>query len=253
MTGFPLSFQLSAPKILMNGTPGRRIYHARGLRQGDPLSPMLFVLVIECFNAMLRKADECDLFSPLDRPRVKYRASLYADDMVVFLTPVPHDLVAIRELLNCFGHASGLATNYAKSHVYPIRCLDNHVSLVKDILRCQVADFPCPYLGVPLSIGRLPKAALQPLVDKIASRIPAWKGRLLNRSGHLTLAKSTLAAIPVHISMAITVAPWAIKTIETLIRGFLWAGSETVCDGKCAVSGLMFAAQPPWAGWGCQT
>lgn len=133
-----------------------------------------------------------------------------------------------------FEKASRLAANYAKSHVYPIRCSEDHVSLVRATLHCQVADFPCVYLGVPLSTHRLPKAALQPL-DKVTSRVPAWKqGRLLNRSGRLNLAKSTLAVISVHISMAVAVTPWAIKTMETLIRAFLWNGSETVSSGKCA-------------------
>jgi hypothetical protein len=49
--------------------------------------------------------------------------------------------------------------------------------------------------------------AMQPLVDKVANRIPTWKVRLLNRSGGLFLVQSTLCAIPVHISMALKVAP----------------------------------------------
>lgn len=57
---------------------------------------------------------------------------------------------------------------------------------------------------------------------------------MLNRSRRLVLARSTLAAIPVHISIVVAVAPWAIKAIETLIRGFLWYGSEATFGGKCA-------------------
>jgi hypothetical protein len=55
-------------KVLLNGVPGRRICHGRGLRQGDPLSPMLFVLVMECFNAMIKVADSRGLFCPLRPP-----------------------------------------------------------------------------------------------------------------------------------------------------------------------------------------
>jgi hypothetical protein len=58
---------------------------------------------------------------------------------------------------------------------------------------------------------------MQPLVDKVANRLPAWKGRLLNRSGRLILVQSTLCAIPTHISMALKLAPWAVKAIEKLI------------------------------------
>jgi hypothetical protein len=81
-----------------------------------------------------------------------------------------------------------------------------------------------------------PFAGRLPLVDKVANWIPAWKGRLVNRSGRLVLVQSTLCAIPVHISMALKVAPWAVKTITTLIRGFLWSKSQVASGGKCAVA-----------------
>jgi hypothetical protein len=59
---------------------------------------------------------------------------------------------------------------------------------------------------------------------------------MLNRSGHLILARSTLCVILVHISMATKIAPWAIRAIEKLVRGFLWCGSEVAVGGRCAMA-----------------
>jgi hypothetical protein len=59
---------------------------------------------------------------------------------------------------------------------------------------------------------------------------------MLNSSGRLILAWSTLCAIPVHISMATKIAPWAILAIEKLVQGFLWCGFEVAVGGKCAVA-----------------
>jgi hypothetical protein len=73
----------ASTKILINGRLGRRICHARGLRQGDPLSPLLFVLVMEVLNAMIAEADQQGLLSPL--PGNGQRLWLYADDLVLFL------------------------------------------------------------------------------------------------------------------------------------------------------------------------
>lgn len=56
---------------------------------------------------------------------------------------------------------------------------------------------------------------MQPLVDEVAKRLPVWKGRMLNKSGRLILTKMTLSIILVHISMAIEIAPGAIKAIDT--------------------------------------
>jgi hypothetical protein len=130
----------------------------------------------------------------------------------------------------------GQVANFVKSQAFHIRCDTRHKNLISELLGCAVAYFSCTCLGVPLSSGRLPRAAIQPLVDKVANRIPAWKGSLLNRSGRLVLVQSTLLAFLVHISMALKVAPWAVKTITTLIQGFLWSGTEVASGGKCAVA-----------------
>jgi hypothetical protein len=73
---------------------------------------------------------------------------------------------------------------------------------------------------------------------------------MLNRSGRLILARSTLCAIPVHISMATKIAPWAIRAIEKLVRGFLWCGSEVAVGGKCAVAWVNAACPIQYGGLG---
>jgi hypothetical protein len=77
----------ASTKVLVNGRAGRRICHARGLRQGDPLSLLLFMLVMEVLNAMIRGADRAGLLSPLHGEHFHHRMSLYADDLVLFLAP----------------------------------------------------------------------------------------------------------------------------------------------------------------------
>ena len=71
----------------MNGTMGKRICHSRGLWQGDPLSPMLFILIIEAFSAMIHRADEAGFLQPLGVRAIPHRASLYADDLILFASP----------------------------------------------------------------------------------------------------------------------------------------------------------------------
>lgn len=77
----------ASSKILLNGRLGDRISHARGLRQGDPLSPMLFVLMMEVLNGLIRRADKNGFLTLLPARVSGCRASLYADDLVVFLSP----------------------------------------------------------------------------------------------------------------------------------------------------------------------
>jgi hypothetical protein len=75
----------TSTRIILNGRPGQRICHARELRQGDPLSPLHFILVMEAPNGLFRRVDLNDLLSPLCAPSIKFRLSLYADDLVIFL------------------------------------------------------------------------------------------------------------------------------------------------------------------------
>lgn len=76
---------------------------------------MLFVLVMECFHALIKAADDRELFQPLGRDMIRFRASLYADDLVAFFSPVAQDLIIIREILSLFEKATCIATNYTKS------------------------------------------------------------------------------------------------------------------------------------------
>lgn len=82
----------ASTKVLLNGRPGRRICHARGLRQGDPLSPMLFVLAIDVLNRLLQWLDANSFFSPLNVRAIPCHASFYADDLVLFVVPSGRDL-----------------------------------------------------------------------------------------------------------------------------------------------------------------
>ena len=131
-----------------------------------------------------------------------FRVSLYADDAVMFVTPKLDDLLVLKEAVELFGLVSGLFSNLDKSVATPIGCSEQELELVRDTLLCKIEAFPCRYLGIPLSIFKLRKGDEQKLVDSVASRIPQWKGRLLNMPGRTALARATLSALPIHMLIA---------------------------------------------------
>jgi hypothetical protein len=136
------------------------ISHKRGLRQGDPLSPLLFILVMDVLNVLVVKAEEHGLLQPISSYSIHHRISLYADDVALFLKPEPSDLNTAVMILDLFGEASGLRTNIVKSSIVPVRCTPTNLNLVQQLLPCRLEAFPFKYLGLPLSLKS--KAQLQP-------------------------------------------------------------------------------------------
>jgi hypothetical protein len=115
-----LIWSTTSSGILLNGEPGRPIKHTRGLRQGDHLSPMLFIFVMDPLQKMLDMATQQGLLSPIGSDPINLRTSLYADDVMLFLRPIASDVKNLQHLLNQFGMAMGLCTNIEKSEIYQI-------------------------------------------------------------------------------------------------------------------------------------
>jgi hypothetical protein len=110
----------STTQVMLNGFPGDQIQHRRGLRQGDPLSLMLFILVMDVLGYLFLKAEEAGLLQQLAARRKLHRVSIYADDVALFLHPTADEITTTLDILQLFGSASGLKNNVQKSNVYPI-------------------------------------------------------------------------------------------------------------------------------------
>jgi hypothetical protein len=226
----------ASTRILLNGNSSDRICHARGLCQGDPLSLMLFLLVMEVLNIIILKADTWSLFRPLDLNTSDHRASFYVDDLVWFVTLEQLDLRMATTILSIFEKSSGLDCNLSKCQMLPICCSDDQVTQAINLFPCQQAAFPIKYIGIPLAITKLSRSALQPLVEKVVDRLPIWKGHLLHQSGRLVLIKTMLSAIPIYTLISVALPPWLYKALRRIMTAFLWTGSDMVQRGKCLVA-----------------
>lgn len=147
--------------VLVNGVRGASFKHRNGLRQGDPLSPMLFILAMEPLQRMLQLATQAGLLRPINNT-AKLRISMYADDAAIFANPDSNEMQAIQQILEIFGEVTGLKINLAKCAAYPIQCHGIDLQEVMQHLPCEIKSFPCTYLGLPLSIRKLKKADVRP-------------------------------------------------------------------------------------------
>jgi len=225
----------SSTQVLLNGIPGERIRHRRGLQQGDPLSPMLFILVMDVLNSLFTRAAEAGLLQPLSSRPIQHRISLYADDVALFLRPTAADINLSIQILQLFGDASGLKTNVQKSNVLPIQCAEEDMACIQDLLPCEVIDFPCKYLGLPLTIRKLTKEQVQPIIDKVADQLPGWKADLMTRAGRVIQVQFVLTGILIYVAMATDLPPWDFKAIDKIRRAFLWKGRREAKGGHCLI------------------
>jgi hypothetical protein len=113
---------LLSSSVHMNGVGGPWIKHRRGLRQGDPLSPYLFILAIDTLQHILERATEDGMMSPLRDRMARLRLSLYADDAAVFVNPTKANVDMIMQIMERFGESTSLRINVQKSSVAPITC-----------------------------------------------------------------------------------------------------------------------------------
>jgi hypothetical protein len=190
--------------VLLNGVRGKWYKHFTGLRQGDSLSPMLFILAMEPLNKLFEVAVRDGLLSPLRDRTATLRTSFYADDTAIFVNPVNEEIGVVADILQLFASVSGLLTNRGKCAVYPICCEDLDLGEVMQSFQCPISSFPCSYLGLPLHTRQLRRVEFQPLFEKLENKLPAWKGRFLNKAGRLKLLNSVLSTMPTYLLTVIS-------------------------------------------------
>lgn len=138
---------------MVNGGPSNFFQASRGLRQGDPLSQLLFIIVMEGLNKLIEKARTLQLLRGIEvgnfGPKIEITHLFFADDTLMFCQPDINSLLTLRCILLCFQAASGLKINLHKSELVEIGNEGNEQTLAQ-VLNCKTANLPIKYLGMPL-------------------------------------------------------------------------------------------------------
>jgi hypothetical protein len=205
----------STSGILLNVELSKPLKHARGLRQGGPLLPMLFILAMDPRQKLLDMATQEGLLNSIRTYPIKMRTSLYADDAMLFLRPIAPDVSNLQQLLTQFGMATGLCTNIQKSKIYQF---GEGVNIIEVLGNFQVrhGHFPCKYLGLSLRNGKIKREDERLLIDKVTGKLPRWKGKLLNKTCRLIHINYVLSIAVLYHMMVFPLSKWAIKKINKI-------------------------------------
>ncbi|KAJ1275668.1 hypothetical protein BS78_05G153400 [Paspalum vaginatum] len=222
----------SKTAILLNGCPGPWFEYKRGLRQGDPISPYLFLLVADVLQRLIA---EDGLLHPIQQ-HMPAAFLQYADDTLIVMKGDPGGVQRLVTLLKHFSEATELAINYSKSVLVPMHMQPEEVAACVECLGCRQEGFPQTYLGLPLSSTKLRLEAFCPLIAKADRYLAGWQAALLNPMGRLVLVNSVLDSQLVHHMSSLLLAPGTLKVVDQRRRGFLWAGSSQASGARCLVA-----------------
>ncbi|XP_031106167.1 uncharacterized protein LOC116010798 [Ipomoea triloba] len=217
-------------RIVVNGKLTKLIVPSRGIRQGDPLSPYLFILCAEGLSYLLQNQEiQGNIHGcKVARGAPSISHIFFADDSLLFFRAEVRESEAIKNCLNTYEATSGQAVNLNKSCICFSR---NTQDLIKESITGCIGIVNVvglgKYLGLPLGIGRNKQGIFSYIEAKIKQRISGWNKRILSRAGKEVLLKSIAQAMPTF-TMSIYLLPKTLcSNLENTLNKFWWQNKES--------------------------
>lgn len=211
--------------VSVNGSTSGFFKSSRGIRQGDPLSPYLFVLAMECLSRiLLSRYEEGGIGYHPRTENLKISHLMFADDVMVFFDGRSNSLHGISECLDDFASWSGLHMNTTKIELFTAG-LDHSDSQALASYGFPIGNLPIRYLGLPLMSRKLKVSEYAPLISKVTKSFQAWSVKLLSFAGRLQLLKTVIFGLINFWVSAFMLPKGCIANIESLCAHFLWSGN----------------------------
>ncbi|WMV56909.1 hypothetical protein MTR67_050294 [Solanum verrucosum] len=209
--------------VKVNGVNHGFFAGRRGLRQGDPASPLLFVLVMEYLSRILHVMSQLPDFRyhPMCK-KVKLTHLIFADDLMIFCKGTVESVNRVMEALAHFSAATGLEANIEKSSVFLAGVDEDTRSQILLRTGFSIGQFPIRYLGLPLSPKKWKKTECYSLVDKITQRITVTYSKQLSYAGRLQVINAVLFSIHSFWGAVFILPQSILKEVDKICRAFLW-------------------------------
>ncbi|KAL9683236.1 hypothetical protein QQ045_015055 [Rhodiola kirilowii] len=214
--------------VLINGSPAEEFPMERGLRQGDLLSPSLFLIAAEGLTRIINKAVQEGLLSGLEWSKngVCLTHLQFADDTILFYKADLQEVQNLKAILESFAICSGLTINYGKSMCLGVGIDAEQLQTFANELGCPMGSVPLSYLGMQVGCnpGRL--TTWKPILQKFKNKLASWRSANLSMAGRVVLIKSALSNLPLYYASLYKMPVMVAQVMEKIQRQFLWGSSE---------------------------
>nr|GEY51015.1 RNA-directed DNA polymerase, eukaryota, reverse transcriptase zinc-binding domain protein [Tanacetum cinerariifolium] len=205
--------------------PTKEFNFQKGLKQGDPLSPFLFILVMESLHLSFQRVVDACMYKGVQlNSSLSLLHMFYADDAIFVGEWCDNNINTLILVLDCFHRASGLKINLTKSKIMGTHVADHKVKEAASKLGCLILNSPFSYLGTKVGGSMSRYQAWEDVINKVSSRLSKWKMKTLSIGGRLTL-KSVLGSIPIFY-MSIFKAPLPVLCKLESIRCHFFNGHD---------------------------
>ncbi|CAM8979923.1 unnamed protein product [Rhodiola kirilowii] len=215
--------------IKINGVITEFFTPMRGLRQGDPLSPYLFIMCTEWLSYKLRALHENRLIKGISiaRNAPVITHLFFADDSLLLFEATTATPSIIKDVLTEYEFLAGQRVNYDKSElVLSPNTSDAIKQSFISSLSVSVVEGHNRYLCLPLFLGRKISSSFLPLLDRAYAKSKAWYASTLSCGGREILLKSILLAIPQFHMHCFRIPKGILKKYQSLVKRFWWAGNQ---------------------------
>eukprot|EP00253_Pinus_taeda_P027254 PITA_27254 len=215
---------------LVNGRPTNFFKAKRGIRQGCPLSPYLYILMADSLSRKLNAERDSGILPGLKTTTGTEPSNhaLFVDDSLLLGGASTRIARAFDKVLRSYCRVTGAAVNNNKSEVYSWNINQQELAGITSILgfKGNTEWDRFTYLGLPIISGINKRALWSGIISKMKKKIAAWGGHWLTKGGKVVLIKSVLSAYPIFQATFLLAPRNVMEQISKLLREFLWQGGK---------------------------